>query len=250
MEALIETLSEIGLTKGEAKVYISLLKVGESKVGPIIKASLISRSKVYDILERLKSKGIVSNVEKQGVMNYQALPPKTLLNLLKKKEEKLKEQEKLLKKTLPGLMSLQPKQELGVTIFEGFEGFKAMIDQTIQDLKPEDTYEAMGISKTTEGMRYYAGNIYKLQEKKKFKARSIFDKEGSFKIKERKNKNHKIRILPSKWHTPALFTIYGDTTGIHIGEEAENISLVIKNKKIAESFRVAFESMWKISRDI
>ena len=49
-----ETLLEkLGLTKGEIKVYLALNKLGESSIGPIGKESKVSKSKMYDILDKL-----------------------------------------------------------------------------------------------------------------------------------------------------------------------------------------------------
>ena len=48
-------LEDVGFTKGESKIYLALLELGESKVGPLIKSSGISRSKVYDILKEIMS---------------------------------------------------------------------------------------------------------------------------------------------------------------------------------------------------
>jgi len=225
-----------------------LLSFGESKVGPIIKESGISRSKVYDILERLIEKRVVSKIEKKGVFVYQALPPNALLNMIKDKGEQLKREEELLQKILPQLSLLRPKQKVNIMVYEGFKGFKAMIDRTIEELEKNDVYEAMGISQTTESMRHYARKIYDVQKVEKFKARSIFDEKGAYKIAERKTPWHEIRILPKGWNTPALFTIYGSTVGIHLGEEESIVSVVIENKQIAKSFRATFEAMWQISK--
>ena len=52
------------------------------------------------------------------------------------------------------------------------------------------------------------------------------------------------------WHTPALFTMYGDTVGIHLGNDERIISIMINNKDIAESFGTTFELLWKISNKI
>lgn len=229
-------------------MYLALISSGESKVGPIIRASGISRSKVYDILERLISKHVASKVEKRGAFWYQALPPNSLLNIVKAKEQQLKREQEHLQKALPQIAALQPKQKINVVIYEGFEGFRAMIDRMIQEFTPKDIYEAMGISETTESMRHYARKIYEIQKTKKFKARSIFDEKGAYKIEERRTPWHEIRILPKGWHTPASFTVYGDTVGIHTGKEDTIISIVIKNKEIAKSFRATFEAMWKISK--
>ncbi len=247
-DELAGVLEDIGFTQGESRVYLALLGIGESKVGPIINSSRISRSKVYDILERLIEKKVVSKLKKDSILFYQALPPHALLNMIKDKEKKLKQEEELLQRILPQFAILKPKEKLNIIIYEGFEGFKSMIDRTIEELRKDDVYEAMGISKTTESMRHYARKIYEAQKIKKFKARSIFDEKGAYKIAERKTPLHEIRILPKGWETPALFTIYKDTVGIHTGEENNIVSIVIVNKEIVKSFRATFEAMWKITK--
>lgn len=247
---LRKILEDTDFTEGESKVYLALLELGESKVGPLIKSSGISRSKVYDILERLIAKSVVSKVEKNGVTVYQSLPPHSILNIIRKKEEELKREEKTLQDILPQLSLLQPTEKVNVVIYEGYEGFKAMIDRTVQELTSKDTYDAMGIGQTTKGMTFYAKRIYETQKIKKFKARSIFDEKGVFKAVERKTKWHEMKILPKGWNTPALFTIYSNTVGIHLGKDDSIISILIKNEDIAKSFRTSFEAMWKISKEI
>jgi sugar-specific transcriptional regulator TrmB len=247
-EELRKTLKETGFTEGESKAYLAMLELGESKVGPIIKKSGISRSKMYDILERLIKKGVVSKIEKRGVLIFQALPPHAILNLIRIKEDELKKEENLLLNIIPELSKIKAEQKVNVVVYEGFNGFKAMIDRLIDEIDPKDTFDAMGISQTTEGMRHYARKIYDVQKKKKFKARSIFDEKGSFKIKERETPWHEMRVLPKGWSTPALITIYNETVGIHLGKEGVVISIVIKSKEIEKSFRATFGAMWKIAK--
>lgn len=56
---MISELMEVRLTNGEARVYISLLELGLSKLGSIVMDSRVSYSKVHDVLERLIMKGLV-----------------------------------------------------------------------------------------------------------------------------------------------------------------------------------------------
>ncbi|MGN6622795.1 MAG: helix-turn-helix domain-containing protein [Candidatus Nitrosocosmicus sp.] len=69
---MISELVELGLTNGEAKVYFSLLKLGSSKVGSIVKDCRVSYSKVYDVLERLILKGLVSYVLIGNIKHFNA----------------------------------------------------------------------------------------------------------------------------------------------------------------------------------
>ena len=47
-------LEKIGLTKNESIVYTTLLKLGISKTGEILKKSGLNSGKIYEILESLK----------------------------------------------------------------------------------------------------------------------------------------------------------------------------------------------------
>ena len=48
-----QLLEEIGLTKGEIKVYLTLLRLGETTTGKIIEKAQISSGKIYEILDKL-----------------------------------------------------------------------------------------------------------------------------------------------------------------------------------------------------
>lgn len=55
-------LEEIGLTKGENKVYFALLKIGWTTTGRAIEEAKISAGKVYHILDKLMKKRLVSYI--------------------------------------------------------------------------------------------------------------------------------------------------------------------------------------------
>ena len=78
----LEILTEIGLTKSEIKVYLAMLKLGQTTSGKIVDEAKITRSKIYDILERLKNKGLVSFITKDSTKYFSATNPNNLLNYL------------------------------------------------------------------------------------------------------------------------------------------------------------------------
>ncbi len=53
-------LREIGLNETEIKIYITLLKIGESKSGEIIKQGEIKSGRVYEFFDSLIEKGLIS----------------------------------------------------------------------------------------------------------------------------------------------------------------------------------------------
>ncbi|MCX6803798.1 MAG: hypothetical protein NTY48_04490, partial [Candidatus Diapherotrites archaeon] len=70
------SLKEIGLTDGEVKVYLALLKLGSTKTGKLAISAGVSSSKVYKILARLEKKGLASHGIKDGVAFFSAQQPK------------------------------------------------------------------------------------------------------------------------------------------------------------------------------
>jgi len=82
---MIQELTQLGLTDGEARVYLSLLKIGSSKVGPIVRDSHVSYSKIYDVLERLSMKGLVSHVTIDEVKHFNAIEPYRLQDYIEKR---------------------------------------------------------------------------------------------------------------------------------------------------------------------
>lgn len=96
-------LVQLGLTDGEARTYLALLKTGPSTVGPIAKTAHISYSKIYEVLERLLDKGLVSVIKKNNAHQYQAVEPAQLTNYIEQQEQQLQEKKKTITKMLPQL---------------------------------------------------------------------------------------------------------------------------------------------------
>ena len=89
----ISILEELGLSKGEAKLYLTLLQIGESKVGGIIGKSNMASSAVHNSVNSLINKGIVSYIKKGKIKFYQAVPPKQLIEFIEGKKKRFLEDE-------------------------------------------------------------------------------------------------------------------------------------------------------------
>ena len=100
----MKPLERIGLTKSEIAVYLALLKLGQTTAGPIVDEARVTRSKIYDILERLKNKGLVSYITKQSTKYFSAADPHTILHYLDEKESEIKEEKSSVLKILPQLL--------------------------------------------------------------------------------------------------------------------------------------------------
>lgn len=83
MESVTELLSKFGLTNSEAKVYVSLLQMDASTGYKISGKAGIARSKVYNVLSSLTSKGLVLQSKDEKSL-YTALPVEELVSKLQR----------------------------------------------------------------------------------------------------------------------------------------------------------------------
>ena len=61
-----QQLINIGLSNNEVDIYLSLLESGQSLVGEITKKTKINRTHIYDRLQKLINKGLVSYIIKNN----------------------------------------------------------------------------------------------------------------------------------------------------------------------------------------
>ena len=74
-----EILRKIGLSDGEIKVYSALLDLRRSPVNKIHEKTGIERRNIYDILNKLIEKGLVSYTIEKGKKTYQCTHPNKLV---------------------------------------------------------------------------------------------------------------------------------------------------------------------------
>ena len=91
------TLQELGLSKYESKIYLSLLKLGPSSAYKISKDCSLFKANTYEALEKLRKKGLISRLVSKKTTLYQIEEVNDLKELLRKKNIILNEALPLLK---------------------------------------------------------------------------------------------------------------------------------------------------------
>ena len=126
MDQTLKILEEYGLSSKEAQIYTTLLSLGTSKAAEIASKSTIARETVYNTLESLRKKEIVSVAPRKGINYYSAARPEKLIEILKEKELKIKT-------VLPELKLLETSQirRPKVELFEGKEGVRTVFDEAV-----------------------------------------------------------------------------------------------------------------------
>src|SRR3989344_8274795 len=119
-----QILREIGLSEGEIKVYLALLKLGEAKKTELAKTAGVSSSKIYEICGKLQKKGVVGTVIKEKKTHFQAMEPRRLLDFFNEKTAKIEHQKKELEKAIPLLEDYSKTQKNKAILYEGLNAIK------------------------------------------------------------------------------------------------------------------------------
>ncbi|MFC1732471.1 TrmB family transcriptional regulator [candidate division KSB1 bacterium] len=233
----IKVLEDAGLTNAEAKIYLMLLKSGSSLAGKISRDTGIHRRSVYDAIERLIEKGLVSYIKTNNRKYFQAEDPKRFIDILKEKEDRIKG-------ALPELEGLRSiaQETKETTFYRGKLAIRGIFDDQINEGK--EILVLGGSENVNEIMGYYFIH-YDLERKKKdIKVKIVF-KESVKNSDYLKNLPlADIRFIPDKNSSPLAINIYGDKTAIILWTH-EPIGILIKEKAIAEGYRKYFEIVWE-----
>ncbi len=243
----VQLLEDIGLTKGEIKVYLALLNLGQATTGNILDKADISGGKIYVILNKLIKKGLVSYIIKKNIKHFSAAHPNKILNYIDEKEELLKEKKEKIEDQLPSLFSLKNTAiKYDSQLYVGYEGIKTVIFDTLNNISSKDEILIMGINLSRD-IKY---NImwkhwHSKRIKKNIACKMLFSENNSkyFKVFKQMKKTQ-TKIL--KGITPASIGIVGDSILITTyGEESS--CLLIKHPDIVLSFKVFFNTLWPVA---
>lgn len=233
MEDILGVLERTGFSKIEAKVYLTLLKLGSSKAGKISKKAQLNRTTTYDALRRLLDKGLAGYVVKENRKWFTSIGPEKLIEILKEREHELK-------KIVPSLKQIykEPEEKHNVTLFYGYKGMRSVFQDIIREGKTNHVMDSEG--QFTERMPYYAPHFIRQLEKNKIKVYHLV-KEGR---DVQPSKTTAVRFIKKKTRSEAVVNIYSDKVAILIWTDPPE-AVVINNKTVADSFKDYFWMLWK-----
>jgi len=251
-----DVLREIGLTESENKIYLALLDLGDSTRGDIVNKSGVAGSKVYDLLERLREKGLVSIYVKDKVKHFKPINPRQLLIYLEDKKRKVLEIEKQTQNILPELLSKfnSSKEYQEVELISGMHGMEVLFREQVEILKKGDCCYVIGgtwgTGESTEKLiQTFFEKVHVMREEKGIKTKLLFNS----KQKDTTDALYSSKKFPGtstryiEHASPVAINIYKDRTILIIfGKKISAIH--IKSIDVANSFMEYFNILWKIGK--
>ena len=237
---LEENLTKLGFSPSEIKVYLHLLTTGASYPQKISSETKINRSNIYEALERLIVKGIVSFIIKNNIKWFEARRIESLFSVIAEKEEEIKKiKNELLIDFKKIIINHEPKQ-LEANIFTGKKGLRMIFEEILQEKKPISLIAAQFQFKELFGPYFELWHKKRIEQK--IQQRSIFPEAYKLKLKKRTFLTYK--FVNNKYTSPTTTIIYGDNC-IFIQWIKEPIAIKINNKEITKSHLNYFNLLWK-----
>ncbi|MDD5396578.1 MAG: helix-turn-helix domain-containing protein [Candidatus Moranbacteria bacterium] len=254
---ILTTIQDAGLSEKGALVYFALLELGGAFPSRVSKHTKLKRSTVYEVLDDLAIKGLVSELEKRGKYFYSIEHPKRLLHFSQRSIAKAEEQYQKLQEFLPGLEGMyagitnKPK----VSYFEGTDGVMEIYEDHISGKKK---YEMIGFVNIAEIMQFLPEKKYRdyvrIKEKLGITTRGILpDTTADRAYEKTAYMAASKKILPqvrfiSKEEFPwkGDITIYAENKVSIISFDQQKVSgIIIESETIHRMMRMIFELAWK-----
>jgi len=238
-------LKELGFSEREIKVYLAMLELGETTVGPIASKTKIQHSKVYQTLEKLIDRGLISFVMKSKTKYFFAQEPKLIMNMLKEKERELSE-------ILPQLEKRREfaKEQQIATVYEGYKAIKSMFDLILDSLTNKSYYFVFAFKseyvESEIAKNFLRGIHMRLAEK------GVDDKLiANISIREEFIANYSdiknVKFKFTDMNLPLGLMIIDDNVINWVWGERPT-AIQIKSKQIAEQYKKFFLGNWKIAK--
>jgi len=245
-----ELLRSFGLTENEIKVYKALLKIKKGTKTPIVREAKVLSSKVYEILDRLIQRGLVTYFVENKIKNFVPVHPANIDSIF---DEKIKEIERQKKEFEKYLKAFIPQEEYitDVQLFRGWDGVMSAMKILLTDLKRNDTYHILGCNAGEDIIKAerHFPKIVAIYNKKEIRRKAIIrlgaKKEAEYYFKKYGAKNWNYRYFPTIG--PLEIGLTNNYVMMSLLEK-EPIVVVVRNKKMRDSFLSYFNTIWKLSK--
>lgn len=245
----LEDLPQIGLTRGEMKLYEALLELGECTRTELVKKSGISASKIYDVASRLMDKGIISSVKKNNVIHFCAANPEKLIHFLEEKERKIESERKIIDGLMPRLMAkyLENSEQVEVEVFYGWDGMRTVLNDVVKSLGKGDYNYIFGANRgyDSEQADIVFSQYYQKKKKKGFGTKIIFNDD----LRSNKKRTKIFSVDPNEMR----FLDQDSFLEIHLYKNTVLMIMLLKrpivmrvrSKEASRSFKGFFDILWK-----
>ncbi len=245
--ASVEIVLKELLPGNETKVYLAMLGLGSASATEITERSGIHRANVYDCLESMHQKGLITVIVRKGKKFFEAVSPERLKAILEEKKERIESTEKKLEEILPELNDRfgHRKSRQLIHHLVGIEGLKTVAEEMLKEgAKAGELYTINSTGGFRKFLPLYFEKWIQARTKKKINLKMLSpeSRRGTTKIPL-----CEVKYLPDDLYSPMTVEIFGDKAALFLYEE-QPVVILLESKPIAEAFKKQFHILWKMAK--
>lgn len=240
-----QLLQKLGFSVKEAKVYLASLELGISSAQDMAKQAGLNRTTGYAVLNYLVNRGVMGKTKVKGKTRFVPEPPERLATLIS-------ELDKAIKDSLPQLRAIYNKKETKpkITFYEGSTAVQKVYDDTLTE-KPEEILEYNTNAYFEEKSDVDPNYIHK-RVALGIRARRIAGQgskwDSKHKYLDQKELSQTAIVAKEKFNPQIEINIYNNKVAFM--NYAENMSVIIESKPIADAMRQAYELSWRGAKSV
>jgi len=236
---LEKQLEQLGFVKNEIAVYLALFDLGKCRAGEIIKHTKLHRNLVYQSLNKLIEKELVSKLVSKGIAVFEANSSESIL-------EMVDEERSIAEDVVQNLKQRQEQSPRDIKVYEGLEGMQRARERSLQLPKDETVY-VLGASQfsSTPDLESFWRKYHRKRAAKHINLKILYDRNTEGEILNWRNNldNTQAKYLPFNAESPTWFEMFGDILNIGIPGK-EPIVFSMRNKNATEGLKKYFEYFW------
>jgi len=238
----------------EIDLYSTLFYNGEMGASEIAKQINISRTAVYDLLQKLIAAGLIIETIKSGIKKFSVQPPEKLELLIAEKEKNLASAKDALSEMKKEFLTKRKNLKPIIQIYEGKKELEQMMKDMLlyRDITVDVFWPADTVLKTVLSPEFM-DNFHQERIARNINIRVIWPESEVPSIKEfpfveTSNKYlREVHLASKEINFSFGYAIYGNTIRF-ISINKDYFGFLVENKEMAEMLKSHFDLIWKNSK--
>lgn len=246
-----EDLKKLGLSWNETKVYLSLVKIGETPVGGIINDLKVHRQIIYNALDELEKRNMVTKTLRNKVNHYKITDPEILVENIRQQELIASRVSRRIEEELK-----QTKKEHEINIYNGKENIRRFFIKIFKEEPIGSTYYILGgQGKRLEevlGEKFFYGEYDRIRKERNLHSKNILNETfrkdiGDF-YKKLDTSIRETRYVSFENINP-IITLIHDKSACFMSLAEELFVIEIRNKSLRDAQLQHFNLLWNIAKE-
>ncbi len=246
----LSRLRELGLSAGQIAAYSAILELGVATLNQIHEKTGLERRSVYDILNKLIERGLVTYITENKKRKYQSAPPNKVLVEIKQKISALKE----LEQQVPIMQDVfaVPKVDVQAEVYRGNDAIKSFLEEVLaykesywlggNNFNQQKAVPQSLVLWFTQWMKRRAEHKHMMYDL--IQQGTVLEGLHLDDFAKQKKAYLKVKRLPEELKFPLVIVIFGNKVA-QILWSKQSFAFLLESEEVKDSFMKYFKYFWK-----